>query len=71
MSKPKKYKEKPIDKVTTDRLGVVLTMCGIDLTDKELDLIIDAVELVENKGGNVTIDDIYEMKHLHFLMENT
>lgn len=54
--------EKPIDKVTIDVLDSVLRMCNIQLSRNLIDKIIDAVELIEDKKGNVNIGDVLEMK---------
>jgi hypothetical protein len=58
--------EKPINKVTIDRLQMVLSGIGMNIDDKELDVIIDAVELIEDKAGDVTIDDIITLKNEHY-----
>lgn len=52
----------PIDNVTTDRLDMALRMCGIELPIQMLDKIIDLVELIEENGGQVTLDDVKELK---------
>ena len=57
-----KINEKPIDKVTTDYLDIALRMVGISLDLKLIDKIIDLVELIEEKGGDVSISDITELK---------
>lgn len=54
--------EKPIDKVTTDYLDIALRMVGISLDLKLIDKIIDLVELIEEKGGDVSIRDVNELK---------
>jgi hypothetical protein len=53
---------KPIDKVTTERLDMALRMCGHNLDYNLIDNIIDLVELIEEKGGNVTMSDIISLK---------
>ena len=58
--------EKPINKVTIDRLQMVLSGVGMNIDNKELDVIIDAVELIEDKAGDVTIDDIITLKNDHY-----
>ena len=58
--------EKPINKVTIDRLQMVLSGVGMNIDNKELDVIIDAVELIEDKSGDVTIDDIITLKNDHY-----
>lgn len=52
----------PIDNVTTDNLDVALRMCGIQIDKSIIDRIIDLVELLEKKGNNTSIDDIYNLK---------
>jgi hypothetical protein len=63
---PTKEQTKPIDQVTIDRLQMVLSGIGMNIDDKELDVIIDAVELIEDKAGNVTVDDIVKIKNNHY-----
>ena len=58
--------QKPIDNVDIDRLQAVLSAVGLNFTDKELDVILDAVELIEDKAGNVTLDDILTLKNDHY-----
>jgi hypothetical protein len=53
---------KPIDKVTTERLDMALRMCGHNLDYNLIDNIIDLVELIGEKGGNVTMSDIISLK---------
>ena len=57
---------KPIDNVTVDRLQVVMSGIGLNFTDKELDVLIDAVELIEDNAGSVTLDNILELKNNHY-----
>ena len=57
----KTKKEKPIDKVTSQYLKMGLKMAGINLSYETIDMIIDIVELIEDKGGNVSISDICEL----------
>jgi len=54
----KKHKKTKIDKVTTDRLDTVLKMLDINLPLGLLDNIIDVVELIEQRGGKVSLDDV-------------
>ena len=54
----KKVEEKPIDKVTTTMLDCALRMCGYNIEPKVLDNIMDVVELLEEKGGQTSIEDI-------------
>ena len=59
----KKASEKrPIDKVTTEILDIALRMVGIQLDVNIIDKVIDLVELIENKGGDVTIEDIVSLQ---------
>lgn len=54
--------EKPIDKVTTEYLDIALRMYGIQLSKEIIDIVIDLVELIEEKGGGVTISDVSKLK---------
>lgn len=54
--------EKPIDKVTIERLDMVLRMCNIQLHHTLIDKIIDSVELIEEKGESVTLMDVCKMR---------
>ena len=58
---PKK-ETKSIDKVTVDRLDVVLRMCNIHLSKVIIDRVIDCVELIEQKGGGVTLEDAIDLQ---------
>ena len=59
----KKASEKlPIDKVTTENLDIALRMVGIQLDVNIIDKVIDLVELIENKGDDVTIKDIVSLQ---------
>lgn len=58
----KKNQHKPIDEVTIARLDMVLRMCNIEIDRTLLDKIIDAVELIEDKGENTSIKDVIQMK---------
>lgn len=53
---------RPIDNVTTDRLHVALKLVGVDIHTSILDKVIDLVELIEDKGGDASIDDIVSLK---------
>ncbi len=53
----------PSNKVTPERLDVVLRIYGIQLSPEILGVVIDLVELLEHKGGNATISDVIEIKH--------
>ena len=55
-------KKLPIDKVTTKNLDIALRMVGIQLDINIIDKIIDLVELIENKGDDVTIKDIVSLQ---------
>ena len=59
-----KTEEKPIEKVTTDNLDAVLRMCKIEIDTSILDKIIDVVELIEDKGNDITLSDIFELQEL-------
>ena len=52
----------PIDNVTTERLDAALRLCEIYLDTKMVDHIIDVVELIAEKGGEVTVDDLTSLK---------
>jgi hypothetical protein len=54
--------EKPIDKVTTKRLDIALRMIGVNLPIELIDNIIDLVELIEDKGEEVTLKDICDLQ---------
>jgi hypothetical protein len=56
--------EKPIDNVTVDRLDMCLRMCGIQIQTGILDKLIDIVELIEDKGGEVSLNDICDLQEL-------
>jgi len=51
-----------IDKVTVTNLDLALRMVGISFDKKTIDKIIDLVELLENKGDDTSIKDIYELQ---------
>lgn len=55
-------KDEAINKVTVEILDVALRMVGITFDHKTIDKIIDLVELIEDKGGGVTIEDICDLK---------
>lgn len=48
--------------LTVERLDAVLRMCGIEINKTILKRIIDAVELIERKGGDVTLSDVVDME---------
>ena len=49
---------KSIDNVTVQNLDIALRMCNIEIHKTILDIIIDLVELIEEKGDQVSIKDI-------------
>lgn len=57
-----KTETKPIDRVTVTNLDIALRMCDINIDKKLLDKIIDVVELIEQKGDNVSIKDTCELQ---------
>jgi len=57
-----KNKKRRIDKVTTDRLDMALRMVGIQLNIELVDIIIDLVELIEDKGGNTSLKDVSKLQ---------
>ncbi len=54
--------EKPIDKVTVDLLVAVMAAAGVRVEGELVDKIIDAVELIEDKGDAITLSDIFTLK---------
>lgn len=52
----------PIDKVTVQNLDIALRMCNIQIDKTLLDRIIDVVELIEEKGDDVSIKDVAKLK---------
>ena len=62
---PERPDQKPddlINRVTTTYLDIALRMCGISLEIAVIDKIIDLVELIEQKGGEVSIEDICKLQ---------
>ena len=57
-----KITERLIDKVTTTNLDIALRMCNIQIHKSIVDKIIDLVELIEDKGDDVSIKDICELQ---------
>ena len=51
-----------INKVTTDRLDGALRMVGLGLNIDLVDKIIDLVEIIEDKGGNTSLDDVLKLQ---------
>lgn len=56
--------DKPIDKVTTNLLDAALRAVGIQISEHLLDRIIDVVELIEDKGEQVSLKDLSELQEL-------
>jgi hypothetical protein len=54
--------EDKINKVTTTNLDIALRMCGIEINKAILDKVIDLVELIEDKGDEVSISDICKLE---------
>lgn len=57
--------KKPIDNVTVTSLDVALRMCGIEIDLDTLDVLIDVIELLEEKGEEVTIKDMLNLVENH------
>lgn len=57
-----KRKKRPIDEVTTEILDVALRMVGIQLSRIIIDRVIDVVELIETKGGKVSLKDTTKLQ---------
>jgi hypothetical protein len=53
-----KSRKRLIDKVTTEDLKAVLKILKIKLSYEDVDMIIDAVELLETHGDKVTLEQI-------------
>jgi len=51
-----------IDNVTTTNLDIAFRMCNIEIPKKIIDKIIDIVELIEEKGDDVSIKDICKLE---------
>ena len=54
--------ERLIDKVTVKNLDIALRMCNIQIHESIVDKIIDLVELIEDKGDDVSIKDVCELQ---------
>tara|TARA_R110000851_G_scaffold208235_3_gene360624 strand:+ start:528 stop:1067 length:540 start_codon:yes stop_codon:yes gene_type:complete len=54
--------KKDIDKVTTSRLDMALRMVGVSLNMSLIDKIIDLVEVIEDKGDDVSLKDIVKLQ---------
>ncbi len=53
---------KSIDNVTCDTLQTVLLMFGLEVPLDLVDNLIDIVELVEEKGDKVSVQDVEKLK---------
>jgi hypothetical protein len=53
---------KKIDNVTVENLDVALRICNIEIDKAVLDKVIDLVELIEDKGADVSLRDICELQ---------
>jgi len=53
-----------INKVTTNNLSAVLRMCEIHVSLDTLDKIIDLVELIEEKGDDISMKNIFELQEI-------
>jgi len=60
-----KSRKNPIDNVTIDRLDVALRYLNISIPPSILDAIIDAIKIIEEKGGDLDIKDLIDFKHNH------
>ena len=54
--------KRPIDNVTVDNLDIALRMCQIQIDKSILDRIIDLVELIEEKGDEISIADVCKLQ---------
>jgi hypothetical protein len=54
--------EKSIDRVTTENLDLALRFFGVEIHKTILDIIIDVVELLEEKGGETSLIDLHKLK---------
>lgn len=57
--------EKPIDNVTVDNLYSCLQFLKIEVAPAALDLIIDLVEILEEKGDEISLNDLNFLKEAH------
>lgn len=55
---------KPIDEVTVRLLDMSLRLCDIQINEKILDKIIDLVELIEDRGDKIDVEDICKLKEI-------
>ena len=53
--------KKPIDCVTIDRLELLLPAFGIRLSRRDIDILIDIIELIEDNDGGVTLADLEQL----------
>ena len=60
---------KTIDNVTTTNLDLAMRMAGIYIDPKDIDKIIDIVELIEEKGDDTSIRDISKLQAEWDLLE--
>lgn len=60
----KETEHKPINNVTVTNLDLALRMIGIIFDEKTIDKIIDLVDLLENKGSDVSIQDICDLQNI-------
>jgi hypothetical protein len=54
--------QRPIDNVTVELLEISLRLIGVKIEKPLIDKIIDIVELIEEKGGDVNIKDIAKLE---------
>ncbi len=52
---------KPIDHVTTDRLRAALLALDVDLSEDQIELIIEVTELLEDTQGSPSLDQIIKV----------
>lgn len=51
-----------INKVTKTNLDISLRMCGYQLDKNVIDIIVDLVELIEEKGDAISIRDVRKLR---------
>lgn len=64
MSKKKKRKSKPIDKVTVGLVRSAFGVLGYQLENDFIDKFIDVIELLEDKGGSTSLKDLAKLEVL-------
>lgn len=64
-------KQNKIDKVTVQNLDIALRMCDIHINKVIIDKIIDLVELIEDKGDEVSIKDVINLQVIWSKNEQT